>query len=145
MQTQTAELESINQASYINLTLSWIVMVRYELVADWENPDFLIEAHPMVLLKQSTIPEAIIRWCHENVAHGGRGMPLNNLKQNGFWILSCNVVVRGMIYRCVNCRKLCGKFGVHNYLKLDALKYHHLHTVGSICLDHTPSGKGDLT
>ena len=41
MQTQAAELESINQARCINLTLSWIVMVCYELVADWGTPDTL--------------------------------------------------------------------------------------------------------
>ena len=45
------------------------------------------EAHSLVLPKQSNISEAIIRWCLENVAHGGRGMTLNNLRQNGFWIL----------------------------------------------------------
>ena len=42
MQIRTAELKSINQANFINLTLSWIVIVCYELVADWENPDSLI-------------------------------------------------------------------------------------------------------
>ena len=50
--------------------------------------------------------------CHENVTHGGREMTLNNLKQNGFLILSQKVAVRGIIYRCVTCRKLRGKFGV---------------------------------
>ena len=50
--------------------------------------------------------------CHENVAHGGREMTVNNLRQNGFWILSHKVAVRGIIYRCVTCRKLRGKFGV---------------------------------
>ena len=39
-------------------------------------------------------------------------MTLNNLRQNRFWILIANGVVRGMIYRCVNCRHLRGKFGV---------------------------------
>ena len=32
----------VNQASCVNLTLSWIVMVCYALVADWRNPDSLI-------------------------------------------------------------------------------------------------------
>ena len=42
MQIQTEELESMNQVSCINLIVSWIVMVFYELVADWGNPDCLI-------------------------------------------------------------------------------------------------------
>ena len=80
------------------------------------------EAHPLVLPKQSNISEAIIQWCHGNVAHGGRGMILNNLRQNEFWILSANVVVRGMIYRCVNCRKLRGKFGVQKMADLPKVR-----------------------
>ena len=42
MQIQTDELKSMNQVSCINLNLSWIVMVCYELVGDWGNPDCLI-------------------------------------------------------------------------------------------------------
>ena len=42
MQTQTEELKPINQTRYIKLTLSRKVMVCYELVADWGNPDSLI-------------------------------------------------------------------------------------------------------
>ena len=80
------------------------------------------EAHPLVLLKQSNMSEAIIRWCNENVAHGGRGMTLNNLRQNGFWILSANVVVRGIIDRCVSCRKLRGKFGVQKMADLPKVR-----------------------
>ena len=56
------------------------------------------------------------------VAHGGSGMTLNNLSQNGFWILSANVVVRRMIYRCVNCRKLRGKFDVQKMADLPKVR-----------------------
>ena len=58
----------------------------------------------------------------ENVSHGGRGMTLNNLRWNGFWILNANVAVRGMIYRCVNCRKLRGKFGVQKMADLTKVR-----------------------
>ena len=60
------------------------------------------EAYSLDLPKQRNISEAIMRWCHENVFHGGTGMTFNSSWQNGFWIFSANVVVRGMIYRCVN-------------------------------------------
>ena len=80
------------------------------------------EAHFMLLPKQSNISEAIIKWRYENVTHGGRGMTLNNLRQNGFWILSANVVVRGMIYKCANCRKLFGKFGVQKMADLPKVR-----------------------
>ena len=54
---------------------------------------------------------------HENVAHGGRVITLNKFRQNGFWILSANVVVREMMYRCAN-YKLNGKFGVQKMAHL---------------------------
>ena len=60
------------------------------------------EAYSLDLPKQRNISEAIIRWYHENLFHGGTGMTFNSLWYNGFWIFSANVVVRGMIYRCVN-------------------------------------------
>ena len=55
-------------------------------------------------------------------------MTLNNLRQNGSWILSANIVVRGTIYRCVNCCKLCGKFGVQKIADLPKVR----------CLDIPP-------
>ena len=44
------------------------------------------------------------------------------IKENGFWILSANVVVRGIIYRCVNCRQLRGKFGVQKMADLPKVR-----------------------
>ena len=49
-------------------------------------------------------------------------MTLNNLRQNWFWILSASIVVRGMIYRCVNCHKLRGKFGVQKMADLPKVR-----------------------
>ena len=80
------------------------------------------EAHHVVLPKQSNISEATIQWCHDNVTHGGRGMTLNNLRQNGFCILSAHIVVREMIYRCVNCPKLLCKFGVQKLADLPKVR-----------------------
>ena len=84
-------MKSINQASCINfdpfLDGDGFLQVGGRLGKSRLSH---IEAHPLVLPKQSNISEAIIQWCHENVAHGGQGMILNNLRQNGFWILSVN-------------------------------------------------------
>ena len=49
-------------------------------------------------------------------------MTLINSRQNGFWTLSANVVVRGMIYRCVNSCKLRGKFGVQKMADLPKVR-----------------------
>ena len=59
---------------------------------------------------QRQITEAILTWCHENVAHSGRSMTLNNLRKNGLWDISASSVVQRTICRCVTCRELCGAF-----------------------------------
>ena len=41
LSANSVELKPINQSSLINFTLSWIVMVCYELLSDWGNPDSL--------------------------------------------------------------------------------------------------------
>ena len=68
-------------------------------------------AHPVLLPKNSCISLAIIRWCHKNVAHGGRGLTLNELRQCGFWIVGASSAIRSLIHRCVVCHKLRGKLG----------------------------------
>ena len=69
------------------------------------------EVHPVILPEANLITEAIVTWCHENVAHSGRSTTLNNLRKNGFWVISANSVVQRTIFRCVTCRKLRGAFG----------------------------------
>ena len=86
---------------------------------------FHSEDDALVLPNQSNILEAIKRWSHEIFAHGGRGMTLNNLRQNGFWILRANVVVRGIIYRCADCRKHVPRstFDVEKMADLPEVRY----------------------
>ena len=71
------------------------------------------EVHSFILPKAYLITEAIVTWYHENVAHSGRSMTLNNLRKNDLWVISANPVVRRIIVRYVTCRKLRGAFGYH--------------------------------
>ena len=66
-------------------------------------------AHPVLLPKNSCMSVAIIKCCHENVVHGGRGLTLNELRQCGFWIVCTNSAIRSLIHRCVVCCKLRDK------------------------------------
>ena len=36
--------------------------------------------HPLLLPKKNEITNAIVEWCHKAVAHGGRGLTLNQLR-----------------------------------------------------------------
>ena len=104
------------------------------------------EVHSGILPKANLITEAIVTWYHENVAHSGRSMTLNNLRKNDIWVISANPVVRRIIVRYVKCRKLRGAFGYKKrqiYQKVDALKHHYLLNVEWICLNLLLSEKED--
>ena len=61
--------------------------------------------HPIILPKRSHISELIIRHFHERIEHQGRGLTLNEVRSNGFWILGCSSAVSEHIFNCILCRK----------------------------------------
>ena len=65
------------------------------------------EMQQLVLLpKFCRIAELVVRWCHEQVAHAGRGMTMNQIRCSGFWVTRCNSLVRCIIFKCVRCKQL---------------------------------------
>ena len=67
--------------------------------------------NPVILPKTGHIIELIIRHAQENTHHSGRGITLNELRSNGYWIINGNAAVRCFISRCVRCRYLSGTAG----------------------------------
>ncbi|XP_038055961.1 uncharacterized protein LOC119727951 [Patiria miniata] len=65
--------------------------------------------HPAVLPRKHHITELIIRHCHQQTQHQGRGMTVNQIRMNGFWIIGCSSAVSYYISKCVRCRKLFGQ------------------------------------
>lgn len=61
--------------------------------------------HPAILPKNSHISALLIKHFHEKVHHQGRGLTLNELRANGWWILGSSSVVSSHIFKCVKCRK----------------------------------------
>lgn len=61
--------------------------------------------HPAILPKGHHVSHLLIRHFHEKVRHQGRGMTMNEIRSNGFWIVGCSSEVSSIIYRCVKCRK----------------------------------------
>lgn len=61
--------------------------------------------HPAILPKNSHMSALLIKHFHEKVHHQGRGMTMNELRANGWWILGCSSVVSSHIFKCVKCRK----------------------------------------
>jgi hypothetical protein len=64
--------------------------------------------HPAVLPRKGHVTTLIIRYYHQNIKHQGRGMTLNELRSNGFWIIGGSSAVGYHIANCVTCQKLRG-------------------------------------
>ena len=65
--------------------------------------------HSIVLPKNGHITSVIIDFYHRKVGYGGKGMTINEIRSNGFWVINCTAAVKSMISKCVDCRKLHGK------------------------------------
>ena len=72
------------------------------------NLDYRLK-HPVLLPREDHITHAIIRDHHEEVAHAGRGMKINAIRNHGYWIINCTSAVKSVMSKCVECRKLRGK------------------------------------
>ena len=67
--------------------------------------------HPILLLKNGTVTELLIRWCHEKTAHGGRDITLSEIRSNWYWISNVNSKARLIVFKSVTCKSLRGRFG----------------------------------
>ena len=67
------------------------------------------EKHPIVIPKKSPASTLLIRRAHERVAHCGRGATLNQLRNDGLWVIGAHRAVRHCIDKCTRCRELRGR------------------------------------
>ncbi|KAL3966417.1 Rho-associated protein kinase 2 [Sarotherodon galilaeus] len=61
--------------------------------------------HPAILPRDSHVSTLLVKHYHEKTYHQGRGITMNELRANGFWILGCSKIVSSYIYKCVKCRR----------------------------------------
>ena len=64
------------------------------------------EKHPVILPRKGHVTALVIRYCHEETKHQGRGITVNAIRSRGFWIIGCSSAVSHYISKCVTCRKL---------------------------------------
>ncbi|CAB4033136.1 uncharacterized protein LOC110985605, partial [Paramuricea clavata] len=64
--------------------------------------------HPAVLPRKGHLTTLIIRHYHQKTAHQGRGMTVNELRSNGYWIIGGSSAVGYYISDCVACQKRRG-------------------------------------
>ena len=63
---------------------------------------------PIILPRNSHVTMLIVRYFHERRSHRRKTMTLNEVRSNGFWIISGSAVVSSIVSSCVKCNKLRG-------------------------------------
>lgn len=63
---------------------------------------------PLIVPGKSHIGNLIVKHCHEQVNHQGRGMTINQVRSCGYWIVGGSSAVASHILKCVKCQKLRG-------------------------------------
>ena len=61
--------------------------------------------HPAILPSKGHISALLIKHFHEKVYHQGRGMTINKLQANGWWIIGCSSAVSSHLFRCQKVQK----------------------------------------
>ncbi|XP_071181279.1 uncharacterized protein [Mytilus edulis] len=75
-----------------------------------ERADLPYDAkHPILLPKDSNISKLIIEDIHRSVGHLGKNSILAQLRQK-FWIIGAGSMIKGIVSKCVICRKYCAPF-----------------------------------
>ncbi|KAK3519921.1 hypothetical protein QTP70_007773 [Hemibagrus guttatus] len=64
------------------------------------------QKHPVIIPKNHHITKMIIAHYHQQIQHQGKGLTINEIKSNGYWIPGINRAVAGYVHQCVKCRKL---------------------------------------
>ena len=57
--------------------------------------------HPVILPRKGHVTALVIKHYHQRICHQGRGMTLNELRANGFWITDGSSAVARHIYDCL--------------------------------------------
>ena len=68
------------------------------------------EKHPIILHKSHYVTKLLIRHFHESVFHQGRTFTEGAVRQGGYWIVGAKRAISSLIFDCVTCKKLRGKF-----------------------------------
>ena len=63
---------------------------------------------PLILPGKNHVSHLIIKRCHEEVEHQGKGITLNEVRSRGYWLVGGSSVVSSYISKCVKCLKLRG-------------------------------------
>ena len=118
-------------------------MVLSELVKDEKCQDSVMNVSFNNIAKEKPGHWSDCAMYHNNTAHSGSGITLNEIRCLGFWVICGNWVVKSAIFKCITCRKLRGRVGEQMIADLPKERFEeapialHLPIALLICLDHS--------
>ena len=67
------------------------------------------EKHPVLMEKSAAVSRLLVQHHHQKVHHQGQTTTLGAFRESGYWVTGASKVVRGVIHRCVICKRLRGR------------------------------------
>ena len=78
--------------------------------------------HSMLLSRKGKVSHVTFEHCHSKVAHGGRGLTLNEIRGAEYWIVGANSAVKKMIFNCLEWRRFRGRVREQKMANLPACR-----------------------
>jgi hypothetical protein len=66
---------------------------------------------PLIIQKKTVCTKRLVEWHHKKIEHRGRHTTVAQLREAGYWVISCGKEVGAVICSCVRCKWLRGKTG----------------------------------
>ena len=65
---------------------------------------------PAIIPKGTVCTKRMVEWHHKQVAHRGKHTTVCKIREEGWWIISAGKEVGAVVFKCVRCKWLRGKF-----------------------------------
>ena len=65
---------------------------------------------PAIIPKGLTCTKRLIEWHHSRIQHRGKHATVCRLRESGFWVVNAGKEAGSIVFRCVRCKWLHGKF-----------------------------------
>lgn len=66
--------------------------------------------HPAIVPKGTVCTRRLIEWHHQKIAHRGKHTTVSTLREHGWWIINSGKEVGAVVFKCVRCKWLRGRF-----------------------------------
>ena len=66
---------------------------------------------PIIIPKHTISTKRLVEWQHKKIQHSRRHSTVAQIREAGYWVISCGKIAGAVVHACVRCRWLRGKLG----------------------------------